>query len=242
LNAGCPAQLKGRLIHFGSKEALDIEGLGEKTAEELVQRGMVDDVADLFELSVQEVKDIGRMADKSAQNLVDAIQGGKEKVSLAELIYGLGIPHVGRATADELALEFGSLEALSKAGKKDLSKIEGMGETMISAIAQWFGRERNQKLLKRLKNQGIDPREEKKGGKLEGQTLVFTGSLESMTRDEAKKAVRKQGGNASSSVSGNTDYLVVGGSPGARKREEAKQNNVETIDEKSFLELIGEGD
>ncbi len=240
LNARCPAQLKQRIIHFGGKEALDIEGLGEKTVDQMVERDLVEDIADLYDLTVDDVKHLDRMGSKSSKNLVDAIQESKDRASLADLFFGLGIPHVGRATADDLALEFGSPDRLADADEDDLLEMEGMGRTMASAIAQWFREKRNRDLIDRLKKIGLDPKEEKRGDRLEGKTVVITGSLDSMSRDEAKKAVRREGGNASSSVSGNTDYLVVGSDPGETKQEDAREHGVETIDEKRFLELIGE--
>lgn len=239
MNVGCPAQLKGRIIHFGSKEALDIDGLGEKTVEEMVHKEMVRDVADLFELEVDDLIRLERMAQKGAKNLADAIQNSKDRVSLAGLIYGLGIPHVGRAMADDLSLEFGSLGALASAKKEDLLEMEGMGRTMASAIVKWFGTERNQRLIQRLKDLGIDPERKKKGDRLEGTTMVITGSLDSMTREEAKGAVREQGGKASSSVSNNTDFLVVGKDPGATKTGDAEKLGVETINEDRFLQILG---
>jgi len=238
-NASCPAQIKEGIQHFGSPEALDIDGLGEKVVDELVERGLVEDFAHLFDLEVEEVEALERKAEKSARNLVDAIQEGRENVTLTRLIYGLGIPHVGRSVAGELALEFGSLEALASAEEEELEAMEGMGRTMASAIAQWFRNERNRRLLERLKERGLDPREETRGDRLDGVTLVITGSLDSFTREEAQDAVRRQGGDPTSSVSSNTDYLVVGEDPGATKLEDAEEHDVETLDEENFLRLLG---
>ena len=238
-NASCPAQIKEGIQHFGSPEALDIDGLGEKVVDELVERGLVEDFAHLFDLEVEEVEALERKAEKSARNLVDAIQEGRENVTLTRLIYGLGIPHVGRSVAGELALEFGSLEALARAEEEELEAMEGMGRTMASTIAQWFRNERNRRLLERLKERGLDPREETRGDRLYGVTLVITGSLDSFTREEAQDAVRRQGGDPTSSVSSNTDYLVVGEDPGATKLEDAEEHDVETMDEEDFLRLLG---
>lgn len=242
INTGCPAQLTQRIIHFGSTDAFDIDGLGEKTVMQIVDRGLVKDVADLFELSVDDVKQLDRTAQKSAENLVNAIQESKKKADLPDVIYGLGIPHVGRATAEDLALEHGSLDALADADEHELIKMEGMGETVASAIAEWLANDRNRSLVERLKGYGLDPVSEKKGTKLKGMTIVITGSLESMSRDEAKQAIRRQGGNAASGVSGNTDYLVMGSNPGQTKQNDAEEHDVPIIDEEKLKELLDHTD
>ncbi|MFW6162348.1 MAG: NAD-dependent DNA ligase LigA, partial [Planctomycetota bacterium] len=239
-NAACPAQLKERLLHFGSKQALDMDGLGEKLVDQLVEENIVESPADLFDLTVGDLTGLERMAETSAQNLVDAIAAAKDGVTLPRLIYGLGIPHVGRAVAGGLAMAFGSMDALADADESDLEGLEGMGHTMAAAIVDWFANDRNQQLIQRLKQSGIDPKAERKGSRLEGKTLVITGSLDSMTRDEAKHAIQQQGGRAASSVSSETDYLVVGADPGSSKTEDAEEHGTETIDEDAFLKLLGE--
>jgi DNA ligase (NAD+) len=238
-NASCPAQLKQRLIHFGSQQALNIDGLGEKIVDQLVDKHLVEDIADIFDLTVDDLVDLERMGKKNAQNLVDAIQKSKGKATLPRLIFGLGIPHVGRALASDLALAFGSLDNLAQADQDDLKAVEGMGRTIASAIVHWFGNEKNQKLIKKLKDHGLDPKAERKGGRLAGKTLVLTGSLASMTRDQAQEAIRRQGGRATSSVSGNTDYLVAGSDPGQTKMQAAREHGIEVIDEAQFLKLVG---
>lgn len=238
-NASCPAQLKQRIIHLGSQQSLDIDGLGEKIVDQLVDKHLVKDIADIFDLTVDDLINLERMGKKNAQNLVDAIQKSKEKVTLPRLIFGLGIPHVGRALASDLALAFGSLDNLAQADQDDLMAVEGMGRTIASAIVHWFDNEKNQKLIKKLKEHGLDPQAERRGKRLEGKTLVLTGSLESMTRDEAQEAIRQQGGKATSSVSGNTDYLVAGSDPGQTKMQDAQEHDIEVIDEEEFLKLLG---
>jgi DNA ligase (NAD+) len=241
-NAACPAQVKQGLQHFGSTEALDIDGLGEKLVDQLVERGLVEDFADLFDLEVEQLTDLDRMAETSARNLVGAIERAKEDATLTRLIYGLGIPHVGRATAGDLAQAFGSLNALAEAGAEDLDAVEGIGPTMARAIAGWLSDARNQELLARLKERGLDPRAEATSDRLQGMTLVVTGSLEAFSREEAHDAIRRAGGDPTGSVSGNTDYLVVGEDPGSSKLEDAEEYDVETIDEEGFLELLGRAD
>ncbi len=238
-NASCPAQLEQGVQHFGSTEALDVGGLGEKVVAQLVDRELVQDVADLFDLTADDLESLDRMASKSAENLVNAIQQAKEDVTLTRLIYGLGIPHVGRSVAGELAQAFGSLDALADAGEDEIEALPGFGRTMASAIRQWFENDRNRTLVRRLQERGLDPREEGGSDRLNGVTIVLTGSLESFTRDEAHDAIRRQGGDPSGSVSSETDYLVVGSDPGRTKLSDAEENDVERIDEEAFLELLG---
>ncbi|MFO7956083.1 MAG: NAD-dependent DNA ligase LigA [Candidatus Brocadiia bacterium] len=238
-NASCPAQLKESVKHFGSKGALDIDGLGDKIVEQLVDRGMVHDLADLFDLTVDELKELDRMAEKSAENLVGAIHCNREDVTLQRLILGLGIPHVGAAMAGDLASEYGSIDDLAAASAEELEQIEGVGETVATAIADWFHNEKNRQLIDRLKEHGIDPKSRERGDRLEGITIVVTGTLDSMTRDEAQEAIRLQGGDPTSRVSGNTDYLVVGNNPGSSKLQDAEEHGTKTIDEDEFLELLG---
>ncbi len=238
-NTSCPAQLARSIIHFGSSDALDVDGFGEKLVRQLVERDMVEDLADLFDLTVDELTGLDRVGEKSAGNLAKALEAAKDDVTLARFIYALGIPHVGRAMADDLAREFGSIDALAKADADDLQDLTGFGDTVASAIAQWFDNDRNRKLLKRLKKRGLDPKTQRRGDRLEGMTLVITGQLESMTRDEAAEAIRLQGGRAASSVSAKTDCLVVGSDPGETKTSDAEDNDVPTIDEEEFLKLIG---
>jgi len=238
-NTSCPAQLKEAIFHFGATGALDIDGLGEKLVDQLVDEEIVTDLADLFDLAKDDLVDLERIGEKNAENLVNAIASAKEKVTLPRLLYGLGIPHVGRATAGDLAAAFESLDDLANADEADLTDLEGISHTMASAIVQWFDNRKNRMLLRKLNKAGIHPKAQRKGSRLEGKTLVITGSLESMTRDEAKEAIRQQRGRASSSVSQKTDYLVAGSDPGQTKTSEAEEHDVETIDEMKFLKLIG---
>jgi DNA ligase (NAD+) len=238
-NPSCPARIKQSIQHFASKGALDIDGLGEKLVEQLVDEGLIERLDDVFSLEADDVRRLERMGRKSAANLAKAIEKAREKVTLPRLIYGLGIPHVGRAVAADLASEFGSLEALAKAGVKRLNGMKGLGQTMAEAIADWFENPKNKQLLKRLKKRDIDPTFRTGKGPLKGKTVVITGSLETMTRDEAKEAVLEAGGRAAGSVSANTDLLVVGSQPGSVKTSAAEQHGVKTIDEPEFRRLLG---
>lgn len=239
-NSSCPKQLKGRLMHFASRQALDIDGLGEVLIGQLVDREIVENPADLFELSKKDLEALDRIGGKSAGNLCDAIEHSrKDKTDLPRLIFALGIPQVGRATAQDLASHFGSLEKLAAADRDDLLTIEGIGNTMADAIGAWFDNKANRKLIDRLREHGIDPRATKRGSRLADMSFVVTGALESMTRDEAEEAIRAQGGKLTDSVSGNTDYLVIGNDPGQCKIKDADEHDTETIDEDRLLELIG---
>jgi DNA ligase (NAD+) len=238
-NAACPAQRQATLQHFGAQDALDIDGLGDRLVEQLVERELVSDPADLFDLTVDDLVPLDRMAEKRAQNLVEAIDEAKRRATLPRLIFALGIPHVGRSAAGALARAFGSLDAVAGADADDLEAVDDVGPTMASAIAQWFDNDRNRRLIDRLRQRGLDPQAEPAGDRLEGLTFVLTGELESMTRDEAQDAIRRQGGRASSRVSARTDYLVVGADPGRTKTRDADEHDVQTLDERRFLELLG---
>jgi DNA ligase (NAD+) len=186
------------------------------------------------------LRSLDRIGDKGARNLVDAIKNSRDNVTLTRLIFGLGIPHVGGAMAADLAQAYGSLDALADADEDDLKMSEGLGDTVASAIVQWFKNRKNKNLLRRLKQKGLDPKIARRGNRLDGVTLVVTGSLDSMSRDEAKEAIRQQGGRATSSVSAKTDYLVVGSDPGENKQKDADAHGVKRIDEGEFLKLLGQ--
>ncbi|MFP4214692.1 MAG: NAD-dependent DNA ligase LigA [Phycisphaerae bacterium] len=239
-NTACPAQRTQSIIHFASKEALDIDGLGEKIARQLVDEELVTTPPDLFELDAEDLRQLDRLAETSAENLLDAIETARtDNATLPRVIYALGIPHVGRATADDLAIEFGSLDALADADQDDLTQSAGLGTTMAGAIVQWFDNDRNRTLIERLKKHGIDPTLRQRSDRLEGTTFVITGTLSTMDRDEAKQAIRLAGGQAGAGVSDNTDYLVVGKNPGRRKLSDAEQHHTEQIDEDEFLKKLG---
>ncbi len=239
-NNSCPAQVKESLKHWGSKQAVDIDGLGDKIVDQLVDKGLVRDVADLYDLEVEEVAELERMAEKSAANLIEEIGRSKE-ATLPRVIHGLGVRHVGRALAETLANEFGSLEALEAADEERLVAVPDVGPEVAASIAAWFSSKENRRLLEKLKRHGVDPRmaKPKTGGSLAGKTIVITGELTAMSRDEAEELVRSLGGKAASSVSGSTDYLVVGASPGGTKMRAADKHGTPILDEAAFLKLIG---
>jgi len=239
-NNSCPAQVKESLKHWGSKQAVDIDGLGDKIVDQLVDRGLVRDVADLYDLTVEQVAGLERMGEKSAANLIDEIAKSKE-ATLPRVIHGLGIRHVGRALAETLAGEFGSLEALAVADEARLREVPDVGPEVAASILAWMASKENRRLLEKLKRHGIDPRvsARKTGGPLAGKTLVITGELAAMGRDEAEELVRSLGGKAASSVSKATDFVVVGEKPGGTKMRAAEKHGTKIIGEMEFLKLLG---
>ncbi|MGQ9706852.1 MAG: NAD-dependent DNA ligase LigA, partial [bacterium] len=238
-NIDCPAKIKGGIGLFGSRIGMDIEGLGDAIISQLVDRGLVRDVGDLYSLSVEQLIDIERMGKKSAQNLIDAIERSKQR-SLARLLTALGIKYVGEATAEVLVRHFGSIKGLMSATVEELRSVEGVGEKVAVAIRDYFHNERNLKVLNKLKMAGIKMSEEvvKEGGPLSGMRIVFTGTLSKLTREEAKELTKRAGGVISSSVSKNTDIVVVGAEPGS-KYQKAVELGVKIIDEEEFLRLVG---
>ena len=235
----CPAQLKERVRHFASRRAMDIEGLGEKLTEQLVDKGLVKNISDIYYLTKDQLSALERMADKSSQNIIDAIEWSKEK-ELYRIIYALGIRHVGEQTAKLLVSEFASIEDLISAGEDDLMKIETIGPEIAQSVIRFFGEKNNLKEIERLKGAGVKfpPLQRvKEKGILTGRVFVFTGTLHSFTRDKAKEKVESQGGHVSSSVSENTDFVVAGKDPGS-KAQKAKELGVKIITEDEFIKMI----
>lgn len=237
-NKNCYAQQLERFNHFVSKAAFDIEGLGPKIIKKLQQADLIKTPADLFLLTEDDLKPLERFADKSSQNLIQAIQN-KKKIPLAKFIYALGIRHVGEETAIILAEEFASLQKIQAATLEELQRIEGIGPKVAASIKSWFNDKNNQKLLSDFFKNGIEIINPKKKNvvKLKGLTFVLTGELENFSRDEAKEKIRQLGGNISSSVSKKTDYVVVGNNPGS-KYDKAKNLGIKIINEKEFINLL----
>lgn len=238
----CPAQRKARIVHYGSRHALDIDGLGERTVASLLEADRIKDVADLYHLDPGEVAGLDRFARRSAKNLVKAIQDRRQP-SLDRFVFALGIRGVGQRVARDLAQAFGSLDALAGADEEALRDVAGIGDETAASVAHFFRDDANQGLLQRLRNAGVEPEpmtEAGAGGRLEGVTVVFTGALDGFTRDEAKAAVERLGGRVPSSISGNTDYVVAGKDPGS-KRDDAKKHGVRILDEADFKRLLADG-
>jgi DNA ligase (NAD+) len=229
--------LKRSLEHFASKGALDIDTLGEKNVVALVDAGLVKDLADIYQLTKDDLLGLDRFADISAQKLIDAIMD-KKKPALERFVYGLGIRHVGVQTAIDLVQRFESLDALARAMIDELRAVDGVGEVVAESLVAWFADEDNEKLLMKFAELGVQPHYEKKSGKLAGKSFVITGSLESMSRDEAAAKIRTLGGTFQTSVGKDTDYLVAGGKVGASKLVKAEKYGTKVIDEKTLLELL----
>ncbi|HSX30686.1 MAG TPA: NAD-dependent DNA ligase LigA [Candidatus Saccharimonadales bacterium] len=229
--------LKQALIHFASKGALDIDTLGEKNAEALVDADLVGDLADIYTITKEQLLQLERFADISAQKLVDAIAAAKTP-PLERFVYGLGIRHVGVQTAIDLTNQFGSMEALQHATLDQLEAVEGVGTVVAESIAAWFADADNEELLAKFEDLGVRPRFEKKTGKLMGQSFVVTGTLTSMSRDEAAEKIRALGGTFQSSVAKDTTYLVAGGKVGGSKLKKAEAYGTKIIDETTLLKLL----
>ncbi|HMR72777.1 MAG TPA: NAD-dependent DNA ligase LigA [Candidatus Saccharibacteria bacterium] len=232
-----PIILKRSLRHFASKGALDIDTLGEKNVEILVDTGLVSDIADIYLLKSSALLELDRFATVSANKLVDAI-AAKKQPSLERFVYGLGIRHVGVQTAIDLAQRFGSLDTLAHATIDDLKSVDGVGEVVAESIAAWFTDEDNLALLDKFERLGVQPYFEKKSGKLAGNNFVVTGTLESMSRDEAADRIRALGGTFQTAVVKDTTYLVTGGRVGASKLKKAESYGTKIISEKEFLGLM----
>lgn len=229
--------LKRSLEHFASKGALDIDTLGEKNVDSLVDAGLVHDLADIYTLTREQLLQLDRFADVSAQKLVDAIMA-KKNPPLERFLYGLGIRHVGIQTAIDLVHEYGSIEGLAAATIDELQAIDGVGVVVAESIEAWFADEDNLALLKKFTSFDVKPFYEVKSGALNGMNFVVTGSLESMGRDVAAERIRALGGTFQSAVAKDTSYLVAGAKTGASKLKKAQQNGTEVIDEASFLKLL----
>ena len=237
-NVNCPARSQKHIEHFASKGALDIEGLGEKNVQALLESGLIKDQADIYSLTKDELLTLDRFADISAGKLIDAI-ANKRKPPLARFIFGLGIRHVGTQTAIDLASNFHTIDNLSRASVDELSAIDGVGVVVAEAIAAWFADPLNQKLLDKFADNGVKPEKaDTVDGPLKGIAVVVTGTLESMGRDIAAERIRSLGGVFQSSVGKDTDYLVAGANTGQSKLTKAAKYDTKVIDEAAFLKLI----
>ena len=232
-----PLILKRALAHFASKGALDIDTLGEKNVEALVEAGLVNDLADIYRLMKDDLLRLERFAEISAQKLIDAI-AAKKQPALERFLFGLGIRHVGAQTAIDLANKFESIEKLMAATIDELREVDGVGEIVAESIVAWFADEDNVKLLEKFADLGVTPQFTKKSGSLTGQSFVITGTLQSMGRDAAAEKIRELGGTFQTAVAKDTTYLVAGGKVGASKLKKAEQYGTKIIDEQTLLELI----
>jgi len=236
----CQAQRKESIKHYASRKALDIEGLGDKLVEQLVDEGLVDHVDDLYSLTVEQVAGLERMGEKSALNLIDSLKKSKE-TTLSRFIYALGIREVGEATAQTLALYFGSIELLISANEEQLQYVEDVGPIVASHIQSFFKQQHNLDVVEKLRKAGVhwqdqEPVDEQQQT-LVGKTFVITGTLSTMGRDDAKRGLQAKGAKVTGSVSKKTSYVVVGGNPGS-KAAKAEQLGVDVLDEDNLIKLL----
>jgi DNA ligase (NAD+) len=239
VNANCPAKLLGTILHFASRGVMNIDGMGEALVNQLLEKGLVKNVADIYYLTKKDLLNLERFADKSADNIIKEIENSK-KLPLERVIYGLGIRMVGERTAQFLAEHFGSMEALASASVEELQNVNEVGPRIAESIVEFFSIAANRKLIERLGEAGLAFKGKKKerGTKLAGKTFVLTGTLAKYTRDEAKKMIEYAGGRVSGSVSKKTDYVVAGADAGS-KLDKAKELGVAVIDEKEMEKIVG---
>jgi DNA ligase (NAD+) len=242
VNPDCPAQIRGRIEHFCSRGAMDIEGGGEVLVAQLVKNNLVRDVADLYSLKPDDVANLERMAEKSAKNFLDALAASKSR-DLWRLLFGLGILHVGAGGAKSLARHFPALDDIFAASAEQLAEAEDIGEVIAQSLVGWHGDQRNQKLVERLRTAGLNFRSElfqprAKAGPFAGKTFVLTGTLPTLTREEAAAKIEALGGKVSGSVSKKTDFVVAGEEAGS-KLDKAQKLGVKIIDEAEFLKMCG---
>src|SRR5437870_1157041 len=239
VNAACPAKLKESLLHFAGRHAMNIDGLGAKIVDQVVDKGLVKDFADLYSLKLEQLAGLERMAEKSAQNLLDEIEASKSN-SLARLIYALGIQFVGERTGQLLAEHFSSLEELAAAKEEQLVEGPEVGPKVAASIVEFFSEPANRQLIKKLRKAGVHPIAEKRqvrSDKFTGKSFVFTGGLANRSREEAGEIVQQHGGKVSGTVSKKTDYVVVGTDPGS-KYEKAKELGVTILSEAEFEKMV----
>jgi DNA ligase (NAD+) len=240
-NISCPAQIKARIRHFASRDAMDIEGLGPAVIEQLVESGLVKDVSDIYRLDADTLQKLERMGATSARNLVEAIEESKSR-DLYRLIHALGILHIGVNAARALAAQFESLDALASADAEELASVEGIGSVVAQSVIDFFADRRNRGTIERLRDSGVNMRRRTGppaavAGPFAGKTFVLTGRLGGYTRDEAARIIERAGGKVASSVSSRTHYVLVGDEPGS-KLERARRLGVRVIDELEFERLV----
>ena len=238
VNANCPAKLRETILHFAARSVMNIEGMGDALVNQLTDRGMVKNVADIYKLTKDNLLSLERMGDKSAQNVLDEIESSK-KLPLERVIFGLGIRFVGERTAEFLAEHFGSMDALMDATEEELQQVNEVGPRVSASIAEFFQEPRNRALVEQLRKAGLTftGKKKERGTKLAGKTFVLTGTLAHFTRDEAKKLIEDAGGRVSGSVSKKTDFVVAGSDAGS-KLDKAKELGVAVIDENGLKKQL----
>ena len=239
-NPDCPAQLLRNLIHFASRDAMDIDGMGPAVLTMLVDRGIIKSQADIYSLKPEDISSAERMGEKSAANLMASIEKSK-KAGLSRLLFALGIRNIGQKAADALAQNFGTMDAVMTASSEDISAIDGFGDVMAKSLIEYFSLPQSKKLIEKLKEHGVLMEAEKKvvSDKLHGFTFVLTGTLPTMSRDEASAIIIASGGKVASSVSKKTDYVLAGEKAGS-KLNKAESLGIKIIDENEFMEMVRE--
>ena len=239
-SASCPPQIKGKLEHFISRRAMDINA-AEATIDQLFRKGLVTNVADLYDLTYDQLLGLERFGEKSARNLVDSIAASR-KVPYPRVLYALGIRHVGETVARKLAVSFGSMEALTKAGKEELEEVDEIGSRISSSLMEYFSDPSNQSLLGRLEKEGLQFRmeesNEERSDNLAGMTFVITGVFRIHSRDRIKELIMANGGKNTASISKNTNYVLAGENMGPGKLEKASKLGIPIISEEEFLEML----
>jgi DNA ligase (NAD+) len=240
-NRACPAQIFRLLTHFAGRGAMDIEGLGESLADQLLKSGLVTDIADVYYLTKEDLLKLDRMGEKSADNLVRNIEGSRNR-PLTNLLFGLGIRHVGYETAELIAGHFGSIDAIAAASMDDLASVPTIGPKTAESVYEYFQDEQNRTLIEKLRKAGVKLVADGGGareGPLKGLSFVVTGSLEGWTRNEVESLIKRLGGAAASSVTKKTDYLLAGENPGS-KLQKAEEYKIGILDEDGFRGLLAE--
>jgi DNA ligase (NAD+) len=238
-NISCPGRVLESIVHFASRGAMDIRGLGYERVRQLLEEGLIHDVADLYALDAERLVQLERFAKQSATQLVQAIAASKER-PLSLLLFGLGIRHVGYTVAQLLARRFGSMDALMKATEAEINDVPGIGSAIAEAVVHFFGEGRNRELIERLRQAGLqftEPTAVAEGGPLAGKTYVLTGTLPTLSRGEATELIERAGGRVIGSVSKKTDAVVAGEDPGS-KLDRAKQLGVEVIGEEELVRRV----
>ncbi len=241
INPECPPQVRQRIEHFASRDAMDIDGLGEAVVDQLVSEQLINNYADLYDLTKEQLLPLERMAEKSAQNLIDAIKNSKSQ-PLDRVIYAMGIRFVGKTVAKDLASNLHAMDKLMEANKETIEEIDSIGPKIAQSVVEFFNQDHNREIVAKLRNHGLTltmEEQQQASQKLEGKKFVLTGSLPSFTRKEATQLIEKHGGTTTSSVSSNTDFLLAGESPGS-KYDKAQKLNIPILDQGAFLKLIDE--